>query len=188
LKPFGGHISSAYGGEYITTPPTLFLFMRGDGYWASEFAIQTATRQLQQRGVKAAMVAVKPHPLDALTLHHYIEGFPPSLSRSFFEYCHQHGVLDRSDYFKVDPRRSELLDMFLLSASALEVKLMEPYVPAVREVLNVLYGEHEFTSEYFAETVLPWLKSHAPKSDHDAGSAASSSSSSGGVGVSVVAQ
>jgi dienelactone hydrolase len=147
--------------DLVESPATAFVYMPRDQVWASEKAVSEAVGILQSRRVEAVTFSCLPHPLTPTYLAERIDGVSPEFSSKFFQIAMSLGFLDPHGFLRRDPRRTELATSVLakMEDEPEAVKHRIHLVDSVSQEMNVLFGEHEMTSEHFP-TLLSWFRAY----------------------------
>ena len=143
-------------------PPTLFVYMPRDEDWASAARIQSVRERMLAAGKRLGFrigrdesvqqLALEPLAITPTFLSSRVDGISEEQSRSFHSLCQSERFIDSSGLLLDRPRHSGMVD-FLME----KLSWPEQLHSAVREEMNLAYGQHELTSERMDE-VVQWME------------------------------
>jgi hypothetical protein len=171
-------------------PATYYLYMGRDHFspqmhsYVSRLrssADQLGPRISDRQGIMET--ELRPLPLTSTFLSSRIDNFSLEASDYFFKRCHEETFVDRYGYLKDNPRTSGMLNYLIDSinrkaSNQLELgyneeddrikriaKQWNDNRAGIEEELNVLYCQHEATSDHIEE-IIAWLDGHRFRSLH----------------------
>ena len=133
----------------------VLLYMPRDDRWASAAAVSALSTALVEAGVpRVRTVEAHPQAVTAALLEARLPGLTAGGARAIVQQFQDQGVLTRAGDLTDDPRGFNFVE--LLSPVREAVPDDTGFLPALVEVLQMCYGQHELTSAHI-DTVLDAL-------------------------------
>ena len=145
-------------------PPTLFLYMTRDVHWASTARFTSLMSRMRAKGRELGFrlsreesivsVPLDPVPLSPSFLHDRIDGVSAEDSARFFDAALKEDFVSKAGALQQDPRESGAARYLVERMGGAEWKARHA---VVEEELNVLWGQHEMTSDKM-DDVVRWME------------------------------
>lgn len=140
-------------------PATAFVHMPRDEYTAARVA--NAHDALTWTGTPVMIAECHPQPLLPATLAHKLPHVTSGMSLRVYNALMKAGYLTRTGELKEDPRQSAWMAVARDAASSRpdDIVSLDSMEHGMQELLNVLYAQHEMTSQHFT-SVAAFLRLH----------------------------